>query len=470
MCKQTPTRLPQQTRRRPWLGRPRRAVLATALALLGASLWLGLGAGLGIGGQEAHACVFLRTPHAYEADRERATYLAALDAASVDALFPGDAAFGLPAIEVGTRANRAATPQRQIPVSLLRSIAWVESGLTMASRSVPFQSGGLALVSFDCGHGIMQVTTGMTVPLGSDEQASAAQISIATHYAHNIARGAAILADKWNQAPQLRPIVGTDTNSNPALIENWYYAVWSYNGFTGPGSNRSNHPADLAFGGWPRASYQCDGRQSRNRYPYQELVWGCLASPPQVAGRPLWQPVAATLPNLGDPRYFQALSIGTFALPYAGMDMPTPQPAHQDAPPQISPSYRLQTLAAPKLSVSAPPLVIRTDGPPSAARLTIQVRNDGSGILSWAALPSDSWLVVDPPAGVALGGEVPCAPGDCDRVAELTLTVNPTLLPAAAASGVLRITSPNGTGPPIELRVSVEADFEVGAPGTSRAN
>jgi hypothetical protein len=436
------------------------------LALVATSLGLGLGSRA----HEAQGCVFLRTPHAYEADRERATYLAAIDAASVDALFPGDPAFGLPRIEVGTRANRAETPLRQVPAELLRAIAWVESGMTMASRSVPFESGGIALVSFDCGHGIMQVTTGMTVPLGSGEQPSAAQVSVATHYAANVARGAAILADKWNRAPGLRPIAGTDTNGNPALIENWYYAVWSYNGFSGPGSVRSNHPADPTFRGWPREAYRCDGRQSRNRYPYQELVWGCLGSPPQLSGRPLWQPIPATLPNLTDPRYFQALSLATFAFPFASMDIPTPQPAHQTVVPQVSPAYRLQALAAPALAVSAPPIVIRTDGPPSGARATIEVRNTGSGILSWVALPSDGWLVVDPPAGVALGGEVPCAPGDCDRAAEITVTVNPTLLPSAAARGVLRITSPNATGPPIELRIDVEAEFQVGAPGTSRAN
>ena len=43
-------------------------------------------------------------------------------------------------------------------------------------------------------------------------------------------------------------------------------------------------------------------------------------------------------------------------------------------------------------------------------------------------------------------------------------------LPAATATGVLHITSPNATGPPIELRVVVDAEFAVGVPGTSRAN
>ena len=75
---------------------------------------------------------------------------------------------------------------------------------------------------------------------------------------------------------------------------------------------------------------------------------------------------------------------------------------------------------------------------------------------------------MDPPAGVALGAQVPCTDA-CTRAAKLTITVNPTLLPAASATGTLRITSPNGTGRPVSIRVEVEADFEVGAPGTSRA-
>ena len=61
----------------------------------------------------------------------------------------------------------------------------------------------------------MQVTSGMTVPLGDNSQASPDQLLVATHYAYNIARGAAILADKWNAAPESRPIAGTDTESRP---------------------------------------------------------------------------------------------------------------------------------------------------------------------------------------------------------------------------------------------------------------
>jgi len=55
----------------------------------------------------AHACAFdpLR-PAAYEGDALRARYLTAIDAASMNRLFPGDAYFGLPSVEVGTRTNR----------------------------------------------------------------------------------------------------------------------------------------------------------------------------------------------------------------------------------------------------------------------------------------------------------------------------------------------------------------------------
>ena len=435
------------------------------MALLGlavAWMWLGPGA------RDALGCAFLRHPHTYEADRARGSYLAAIEAASVDALFAGDPLFGLPEIEVGTRSNRAAAAERRIPATLLKAIAWVESNMTMASRSVTFQSEGDTLLSFDCGHGIMQVTTGMTVPLGTAQQPTAGQVSVATHYVHNLARGAAILADKWNRAPQERPIAGTDTNGVPALIENWYYAVWSYNGFTGPGTRMSNHPADPGFGSWPRAAYRCDGQQARNRYPYQELVWGCMATPPLVSGEPLWDAVPATLPDLTDPRYFAALSPSTFLFPFAGMDIPTPQPAHEGAVPQIASDYRSRTLGSPVLHVEAPRIVLRTDGPPTEARATIRVRNAGTGILSWVVQPPGGWLIVDPPAGVAIGSELPCT-APCSRIAEITITINPTLLPSAAATGTLRITSPNGGGRPVNIRVEVQANFEVGAPGTSRA-
>ncbi len=445
-----------------------RRIARAALIVLAAALALGLWSSPR-GAEPARACAFLRTPQTYEADRARASYLDVIDAAAVNALFPNNPFFGLPTIEVGTRSNRSDSALRQVPVEVLRAVAWVESGITMASRSVSFEALGDALISFDCGHGVMQVTTGMTLPLGADRRPSETQVSVATHYVYNIARGAAILADKWNRAPQSRPIVGTDTGSSPQLIENWYYAVWSYNGFTGPGAIGSNHPADPVFGGWPRERYRCDGTQSRNRYPYQELIWGCMARPPAPNGARLWSPVDATLPNLSQVSYFEALSIANFRFPFAGMDMPTPQPAHQTEPPSVRGGFRSAVLASPRLSVNAPPIEIRTEGTFEETRATVHIRNSGTGILSWSATSSDGWIVVDPPAGVALGSDIACTGRGCSREAEITITVNPTLLPGSTARGTLLISTPNGEGRDVEVRIDVDADFEVGAPGTSRA-
>ncbi|MFN8638619.1 MAG: hypothetical protein U0360_03990 [Dehalococcoidia bacterium] len=318
--------------------------------------------------QRAEACAFLRTPYVYEAEQSRATYLATIDAASVNQLYPGNPFFGLPAIESGGRASRTPGVAR-VPTTLLKSIAWIESTMTMAHRNVTFESTGPALVSFDCGHGIMQVTTGMTVPLGSNDRPSTNQALIATHYAYNIARGTEILAEKWNEAPERRPIVGVDTNSDPTLVENWYYATWAYNGFTGPGANVSNHPLDPSFGAFPRATYQCEGNQSRTRYPYQELVWGCMSTPPSRNGTQLWTPLAATLPNTTLPQWFGPLQLANFGFPYASMDMPTPQPPHVDAVPALRPTCSGEVLAHPS-SASTPnaPRSARRDVPRTPAR------------------------------------------------------------------------------------------------------
>ena len=413
----------------------------------------------------AEACAFdPRTPHTYEAEGDRLRYLAAIDAASVNGLLPGDPFFELPRVELGTRQNRA-EGVRQVPVEILRGLGWVESQLTMASRSVRFESIGDTLVSFDCGHGIMQVTTGMTIPLGAAGRASSDQVLVATHYAFNASRGAVLLADKWNQAPQQRPIVGTDTNSDPNLIENWYYAVWSYNGFTGPGSRGSNHPLDPTFASV--RDYRCDGSQSRNRFPYQELVWGCLAHPPEREGARLWAPVAASLPNVNDPTVFNALSIANFDFPFSNMDLPTPEPAHAAEAVTLPPNLAAGLFAAPVMQVATTSVSIDVTGPPSAAQATIDIRNAGTGVLAWQASTSDPFLVLSPPAGAAAGTDLRCAIGPCPA-GRLTVTVNPTLLPRTNTSGTIRIENANGTGTVAIVEVEVIADFAIGAPGTSR--
>ena len=438
-----------------------------SIAILAVVAFAAVMAVLGPGARDtALACAFdPRTPEAYEADQGRTRYNAAIEAASVNRLFPSDPFFALPVVERGLRTSRV-DGSPFIPATLLKAIAWVESTMTMASRSVQFDSIGPAQVSFDCGHGIMQVTSGMTTGLASDNSATPRQASIATHFAYNVARGAQILAEKWNGAPEQRPIVGTDTGGDPALVENWYYATWAYNGFTGPGASISNHPLDPAFAG-PRPAYNCDGTQARNRYPYQELVWGCMAHPDTRNGQLLWQPLPATLPNLTDPRVFSAMSVANWTFPYAAMDIPTPQPAHVALVPTVTTGAAAALLGAPQLQVSTQRVQVNVNNP-AGAKATVTIRNGGTGVLTWLATTSDRFLVLSPPAGAAAGSDMKCISPGCPD-GQLVITVNPTLLPTARASGVIHLTSPNAGGQTVDITVNVTAEFSIGAPGTSRA-
>ncbi|HEU4759262.1 MAG TPA: FG-GAP-like repeat-containing protein [Dehalococcoidia bacterium] len=224
----------------------------------------------------------------YETADWPGAYLRALELAGTNQLLPDYPAFALPPLETGPRADgssRTMTPY--VPPTLLKAIAWIESGMWQGDHSVPYGGVGPVLVSSDCGYGIMQVTTGMANTTGVP---SLEQAMIAGHFAFDIARGAQILADKWNLAPEYRPLVG---DRDPHVLENWYYAVWSYNGFA-----FSNHPANYS----PlRGEYSCNAADGFNHnradFPYQELVFGCVSHPPTVGSTPLWDAIPVTLPR-----------------------------------------------------------------------------------------------------------------------------------------------------------------------------
>ena len=473
-------------------------------------------------------CVFSQAPTTYEGPKDRSLYRNATELAAFNMLLPGDTYFGLPPLEAGLRGSRTTSATASIPPVLLKSIAWIESSFTQASPQVPFEAIGPALVSFDCGHGIMQVTSSMTSPLGERGYPSPQQALVATHFAYNIARGAAILADKWNSAPEDRPIAGTDTGGAPAVIENWYFAVWSYNGFTGPGANRSNHPLDPIYGTWPRVPYSCgptsDGLgHNRGNYPFQELIFGCASHPPQVDGVNLWTPQPVDLPDLNDARWREPLKLENFVYPYDKMDIPTPrQPAggYQPATPVVTPTPypsgyvsptpftypfavptpkpRPTSLATPQASSSSsgvvghrdptqrPPASLRATmfGTPglsvstSAVRIsyspetgagsaTLTIKNTGTGILSWLAIPSAPWVVVSPAAGVAVGPDLSCASSSpCERAATLTISVDPTRLQPGTNQATLTILAP-GINNSYAVTVTTVAVIRIGVPGVT---
>jgi hypothetical protein len=406
-----------------------------ALPLLMITLLLAATASMAPSRVEADgACVFPFVPTTYEDLRDRKLFLDTIDLAAFNMLFPGDEYFGLPDIELGPRDARYTQPGRVPPV-LLKSIAYIESSITQSGSSTPFGSIGPALIAFDCGHGVAQVTTGMSYPAGERGLGTPQQALVATHYAYNIARGANLLVDKWNDAPEEKPIVGTDTLGHPLVLENWYYAVWAYNGFTGPGATRSNHPLDPIYGSWPRTPYSCgpddDGLgHNRANYPYQELVFGCATNPPVVDGEQLWASQEISLPDLNDPRFFTPLNLDNFVFPYARMDIQTPQPFHIDQTAPPDPALREKVLGKPQLVLSTESLSVQYTSEVSPGFGFVHVANMGTGVLPYYAVASVPWVTVLPYTGVAVGLDMPCGEDSpCDRFGHLGFIVWPQDVP-----------------------------------------
>jgi hypothetical protein len=422
--------------------------------------------------RDVQACAFVNPPTTYEGLEDRSLYMAAMDLAGNDMLFPGDKFFSQQHLEVGARNNRV-PGDLYIPPTLLKAISWIESVATQGAPDLPFGAIGPALVSFDCGYGIAQVTSGMTAPLGEAGDVTDEQALTATHFAYNIGRGAAILADKWNSAPEARPISGIDTNSDPKLVENWYYAVWSYNGFTGPGANRSNHPLDPIYGSWPRTPYSCgpasDGlSHNRSLHPYQELVYGCMAHPPLVQGNQLWKPLEASLPDLNNPYWRRPLDLANFRYPYSGMDIPTAQPSHQDPTPKPTLVHRFAVLGIPNMVVDRPIVLVNVRPGESATPGEVRISNTGSGIVAWRVTANRSWVTVSQVAGIAVGENLPClSSSPCDRTATLRISVDPDKVLGSDAA-VVTIRGIGHGGRIQEIAVFVRANVAIGIPGTTR--
>ena len=158
------------------------------------------------------------------------------------------------------------------PCLLLEAIYYTESGWAQ------FCSGSnQTVISFDCGYGIAQVTSGMR----PGETSAYDPDRVAGEAAYNVSVGAAILADKWRAVP----CVGSH---HPDVIEHWYFATWAYNGLAF--KNNPNNPVYAA----DRVPYRTPGAgTTRGNYPYQEVVWGFATYPPSTSH---WTGVALAYP------------------------------------------------------------------------------------------------------------------------------------------------------------------------------
>jgi hypothetical protein len=276
------------------------------------------------------------------------------------------------------------------------------------------------------------------------------------------------------------------------ILENWYFAVWAYNGFTGPGASRSNHPLDPIYGSWPRQPYSCgptsDGKgHNRSNYPYQELVYGCVTNPPVVDGKQLWQAQAITLPDLSNATVKAALSMANFVFPYSKMDIPTPQPLHTDNTPKPDASLRAKVLGSPVMALSDTTAHVGYDPTSGSTVDVVDISNSGTGVLTWYATSSVSWLQVLPYTGVAVGSDLQCsadaitsaktaatdptaaalAAATCDRKGHLQLVVDATKAPAGRQTATVTVQQ-LGSSQSQTITVDVQQVVRLGAPGISR--
>ncbi len=194
-----------------------------------------------------------------------------------------------PSIAAIKHALTAAAVAHGIPPQVLYAVAYQESRWQQTGDD------GQPLVSDDGGIGIMQVTSYSGYDLG--------RLQSDTMY--NINAGADILSSKFGQSPRIG-------DGRRDCYENWYFAVWAYNGWT-PGNS------------------------------YQDAVWSLIATAPNGwwAGVPV-SPVPAGQLQDG-----------------LGVPVPTPQPQHLWSPAQAQP-------ASPP---AAPAAAAKPAAPDSAPRL-----------------------------------------------------------------------------------------------------
>lgn len=255
-----------------------------------------------------------------------------------------------------------------MPKSIIRAIGYFETYAVWKQFNASYGSWGYTVVSADCGYGIMQITSSMSGGGGFDPA------RVAAEPAYNIGTGALFLRNKWNGEPAY---IG---NSDPAIYEDWYYAVWDYNG--GSDVNNPSNPK------YPNPFPVYNG-SNRSQMPYQEAIWSLIRNPyadpyAQYNGAPLWNVVNVTSPSRG-------------AIPYPygtkKPDIPTPQPSHTDG--------GTQTQTCTSFSVS--PSTIYASAPSGWLSVTITGSPSGCTGGSWSAGGNGSWLSVSPASGSGSG-------------------------------------------------------------------
>jgi len=220
-------------------------------------------------------------PAAYGRQPYPGELINAFDRAGTNRL--GNEGPSLPQIWKGYPSSQARLVSPYVPCILLKVIGYTES-TGWKQFAADYGRYGYTVVSADCGYGIMQITSGMGGGAGFEPG------RVSAEPAYNIGTGARVLIQKWNG---LNVYIG---NNNPYVVEDWYYAVWAYNGWgwvNNPNRNCPDNNPNCGYAFNPfRPSF--NGSQPRSWYPYQEIIWGYAGHPP---GAGFWEAVPLTLPS-----------------------------------------------------------------------------------------------------------------------------------------------------------------------------
>lgn len=291
---------------------------------------------------------------------------------------------GVSNIEVGAARTREAA---EFPCRLMPAIGMAESSIKQ------FCDSGLTVISFDCGFGIMQVTSGAASYPGIEASA-----------AKNVAAGADILAAKWNGNESFG---GSFGDSDPKILESWYFATWAYNGFVysnNPGN--PDHPAN-------RPPFNSPASLSRGSYPYQEIVWGYLQFPQEREGEPVFAAVDVAYPqNIPN-------QSGLFSV-----ELALPVGAHEDACVEVCPPSGCPPADRRELILDDAPAAPSTFDVVTAAGATVDTIAEGgfndrffAVVQANPATVTATWTGVAPASGTFdVGGFIPLAPANNDSI------------------------------------------------------
>jgi hypothetical protein len=187
----------------------------------------------------------------------------------------------VPDLKSGCGATEKKVPAT-FPCEILKALARKESNWKQfCAPSEPATQKGLpsqTIISFDCGYGVSQVTSGMH----EGETTTFDRAKVAADPVYNLAAGAGLLAQKWQGARCL-------ATRDPGIIEHWYVALWKYNGYS-----YSNDPSNPIFSSTRGIYDPAVGGAA----PYQEKVFGIIEK--GSSGGKLWKPIALAYPRIED--------------------------------------------------------------------------------------------------------------------------------------------------------------------------